>query len=163
MGTMEHKILGNKSEQKIAEAISRPWYKKPEGCLVAANIVALVVNSVLIISQLQSGVGLANESKIARDVDCAKYVQANYPGYINPEFTSVIQTEYRFSDKLNTCLAYFQMKGNYDSRSVVDLYSSQNILQYYENCRETQEGSYDGRPTECLSLSDFLKKKDSLY
>ena len=100
---------------------------------------------------------------ISRDFDCAKYVQENYPGYIDSGFTSTVQTEYRYSEKLNTCLAYFQMKGDYDSRNIVDLYSSQNILQYYENCKETQKGLSDGEPEKCLALSEFLKQKESLY
>lgn len=49
MGTMEHKIKGSEAEQKIAEQLSKPWYKKVESWLVVVNIVALVVNIYLML------------------------------------------------------------------------------------------------------------------
>lgn len=103
------------------------------------------------------------EAKISKDQECFRYAEKNYPGYINSEFTSVMQTEYRYNYNLNTCLAYFQMKGDYDSRNVVDLYSTQNILQYYQNCKETQKSLTDGKPEQCLTLTNFMKKKSALF
>ena len=103
------------------------------------------------------------EARTSRDQECSKYAEKNYPGYVNPQFTSVNHAEYRYSYNLNTCLAYIQMKGNYDSRSIVDLNSTQNILQYYENCEDVQKSLTDGKPEECLTLSNFLKKKEALF
>ena len=143
---MEHKVKGTEAEQKIAAEISRPWYQKVEPWLSVVNIIFLMVNIALLFSQSQIPLTQNRKDQISRDFECAKYVQENYPGYVNSDFTSTMQTEYRYSHKLNTCLAYFQMKGSYDSRSVVDLYSSQNILQYYENCEETQKSLTDGKP-----------------
>ena len=68
--------------------------------------------------------------EISRDFECTKYVQENYPGYVNSEFTSTMQTEYRYSHKLNTCLAYFQMKGKYVTKQK----SNGRIIVYINQC-----------------------------
>lgn len=48
MGLMEPRIVGTKSEQAIAAAMTKPWYQKIESWLIVANIVALIVNTLLI-------------------------------------------------------------------------------------------------------------------
>lgn len=152
--------------RRLIEALneSKESTKKFSKRLEILTWVLVILTAILVIDPLIGFFAAGkSEQDIARDFECAKYVEENYPGYTDTGFTSTMQAEYRYSEKLNTCLAYFQMKGGYDSRSVVDLYSSQNILQYYENCEEAQKGLNDGEPKKCLSLSEFLKQKESLY
>lgn len=51
MGILKHKIRGTEAEQTIAKEISKPWYKKIESWLSIVNIIALVINTILLLKK----------------------------------------------------------------------------------------------------------------
>ena len=52
MGILEHKTKGTEAEQKIAEALSKPWYRKVESWLTIVNIIAIAINIFIVVKIL---------------------------------------------------------------------------------------------------------------
>lgn len=51
MSILKSKIEGTEAEKTIAKEISKPWFKKIESWLSIVNIIALIINTILLLEK----------------------------------------------------------------------------------------------------------------
>ncbi len=73
MGILAPKIEGNEAEKKIAAALSKPWYQKVESWLTVVNIIALIINTVLLLKQFKPVESIPSSTGSAQETKCFSY------------------------------------------------------------------------------------------
>lgn len=73
MGILTPQIEGNEAQKKMAAALSKPWYKKVEAWLTVVNIIALAINTGLLLNQFNKQEPTPSSSGSTQETKCLSY------------------------------------------------------------------------------------------
>lgn len=108
MGILASKIEGNEAEKKIAVALGRPWYYKIESWLTVVNIIALIINTALLLNQFKPQESTPSSTGSVQETKCFSYTTYD-PGIKAWRWRAEHLNEYfpTKEDAVENCMAMF--------------------------------------------------------